>query len=63
MYKRQSQRRVHGDISAGRFVNPGHDIECSWFLMEQAKYTNDEELRRKAMEVFDMAIALSLIHI
>ena len=46
-----------GDISAGRFVNPGHDIECSWFLMEQAKYTNDDELRRKAMEVFDMAIA------
>ena len=26
------------DISAGRFVNPGHDIECSWFLMEEAKY-------------------------
>ena len=22
------------DISAGRFVNPGHDIECSWFLLE-----------------------------
>ena len=32
------------DISAGRFVNPGHDIE------------DDPELRAKAMEVFDMAI-------
>ena len=44
------------DISAGRFVNPGHDIECSWFLMEEAKYEDDPELRAKAMEVFDMAI-------
>ena len=43
------------DISAGRFVNPGHDIECSWFLMEEAKYEDDPELRAKAMEVFDMA--------
>lgn len=45
------------DISAGRFVNPGHDIECSWFLQEQANYTKDEALRKKAIEVFDMAIA------
>ena len=45
------------DVSAGRFVNPGHDIECSWFLMEQARYTHDPELRKKAMEMFDMAIA------
>ena len=44
------------DHWAGRFVNPGHDIECSWFLMEQANYTNDPELRKKAMEVFDMAM-------
>ena len=44
------------DISAGRFVNPGHDIECSWFLTEEAKYEDDPELRAKAMEVFDMAI-------
>lgn len=46
-----------GDVTEGRVVNPGHDIECSWFLMEQAKYTNDKELQKKAMEVFDMAIA------
>ena len=45
------------DISAGRFVNPGHDIECSWFLLEQANYEKDPELAKKAMEVFDFAIA------
>ncbi|MCI9185810.1 MAG: N-acylglucosamine 2-epimerase [Oscillospiraceae bacterium] len=44
------------DISAGRFVNPGHDIECSWFLLEEANRRNDPDLRAKAMEIFDMAI-------
>ena len=24
------------DITEGRMVNPGHDIECSWFLMDYA---------------------------
>ena len=36
------------DISAGRFVNPGHDIECSWFLMEEAKYEDDPGSLRAA---------------
>ena len=45
------------DVSAGRFVNPGHDIECSWFLLAQADYKKDDDLRKKAIEVFDMAIA------
>ncbi len=44
-----------GEITAGRVVNPGHDIECSWFLMEQAKLTQDDELFKKAVQVFDMA--------
>ena len=26
------------DVTAGRVVNPGHDIECSWFLMEYANH-------------------------
>ncbi|MBE5040462.1 AGE family epimerase/isomerase [Ructibacterium gallinarum] len=45
------------EISAGRFVNPGHDIECSWFIMEEAAYEKNTELEKKAMEIFDMAIA------
>ncbi len=42
-------------VSEGRVVNPGHDIECSWFLMERAAQTNDSELYKKAVEIFDMA--------
>lgn len=43
------------DISQGRVVNPGHDIECSWFLMERADLTGDQRLHKKAVEIFDMA--------
>ena len=43
------------DITEGRVVNPGHDIECSWFLMERAKATGDEALYKEAIEIFDMA--------
>ncbi len=39
----------------GRMVNPGHDIECSWFLMERANETGDKELYKKAVEIFDLA--------
>ena len=31
------------DVTEGRVVNPGHDIECSWFLMEAANYAHDAE--------------------
>ncbi len=44
-----------GDISAGRVVNPGHDIECAWFLMEEANRTSDAELHKKAEEIFRFA--------
>ena len=40
------------DITEGRIVNPGHDIECSWFLMEQAKRTGDRELMNSALQIF-----------
>ncbi len=42
-------------VSEGRVVNPGHDIECSWFLMERAKATGDRALMEKAVKIFDMA--------
>ncbi len=44
-------------VTEGRVVNPGHDIECSWFLMERAKATGDEALMKKAVEIFDMAFS------
>ncbi len=45
------------ETTAGRVVNPGHSIECAWFLMEEAKYLGDEDLRKKAEEIFQFAIA------
>lgn len=44
------------DTTAGRVVNPGHDIECSWFLMEQAQITQDDTLFAQAVQIFDYAI-------
>ncbi len=47
---------VHGEtmleVTEGRIVNPGHDIECSWFLMEQARRTDDAELLGSALAMF-----------
>ena len=40
----------------GRTVNPGHDIEGVWFLLEHAKRTGDKELVQKAAQIFDWAI-------
>lgn len=44
------------EYTAGRVVNPGHDIECSWFVMEQANYTGDETLHKQAQTVFRQAV-------
>ena len=46
------------DVTAGRVVNPGHDIECSWFLMEYANYIGGDEgkvIHDKAITIFDWA--------
>jgi len=40
----------------GRTVNPGHDIEGVWFLLEHAQRTGDRELVKKAVQIFDWAI-------
>jgi len=40
----------------GRTVNPGHDIEGVWFLLEHARRTGDKELVEKAAQIFDWAI-------
>ena len=45
-----------GDVTVGRIVNPGHDIECSWFLMEYANYLGDKDLHAKGEMVFNNAI-------
>lgn len=45
------------DTTAGRVVNPGHDIEGSWFLAEQANLTGDKELHAIAQNIFRNAFA------
>lgn len=40
----------------GRIVNPGHDIEGAWFMLEHAKRTGDKELVTKCAQIFDWAI-------
>lgn len=44
------------EASEGRVVNPGHDIECSWFLLDEAIHRNDPELKLFAKRIFDDAI-------
>ena len=41
----------------GRVVNPGHDIEGVWFLLEHARRTGDAGLVKRAAQIFDWAIA------
>ncbi len=44
------------DITAGRVVNPGHDIECAWFMMEFAKAQNDKELYSESLSIIKDAL-------
>lgn len=46
--------RLH--YTEGRIVNPGHDIEGAWFLLEHAARTGDSDLVEKAAQIFDWAI-------
>lgn len=42
-------------VTEGRIVNPGHDIECSWFLMEEANFFEDSELHKNAEQIYRFA--------
>ena len=44
------------DFTEGRVVNPGHDIEGVWFLLEYARQSGQTELVARAEEIFDWAI-------
>ena len=38
--------------AAGRVLNPGHSIECGWFLLKEAKRIDNPELKDKAIKHF-----------
>ena len=42
------------DTCNGRIINPGHCIETSWFIFEEAKYRNwDKDLVQMALQILD----------
>ena len=45
----------HVDNPAGRTINPGHSCENAWFLMSEAVFSNNEELLKTALDIFDFA--------
>lgn len=45
------------DISQGRVVNPGHDCECSWFMMQWANAKGDKALHEEAEGIFLDAVS------
>ena len=43
------------NFTEGRIVNPGHDIEGVWFILEYAKRIGDKELVKKCEDMFNWA--------
>lgn len=41
------------DGPKGRVVNPGHSIECTWFLMNEYRYTKNKEYLDFALKILD----------
>ena len=44
------------DNPAGRTINPGHSMENSWFLMNQALHTGDKKLLENALSILDHSL-------
>ena len=45
------------NITEGRTVNPGHDMECAWLLLDYANSIGDGDLYKKTIGIFDMAFS------
>ena len=37
----------------GRLLNPGHAIECGWFILHEAKLRGDERMKRIGLTIID----------
>lgn len=46
------------DNPTGRTINPGHCIENSWFLMNEAEQTGNKELLEKALNILEWSLAI-----
>ncbi len=52
---------TNGDIldnPTGRTINPGHSIENSWFLMNEAVRSQNKELLTKALNILDWSLEI-----
>lgn len=45
-----------GNVPEGRIVNPGHDLECAFFLAQESLYRGDKKLLELAENIFKDAI-------
>ncbi|MBQ2931231.1 MAG: AGE family epimerase/isomerase [Clostridia bacterium] len=48
------------DSPTGRVVNPGHSLECAWFLMTEGVYQKNNEIIKKALEITDFSMKRGL---
>ncbi len=46
------------DTPMGRLVNPGHSIEASWFMLDEAASSKDEALKRRALNTLEWSLEL-----
>jgi len=37
----------------GRIMNPGHAIEAAWFILDEAEYRGDEEMKQTGLTILD----------
>ena len=44
------------DTPTGRIVNPGHSLECAWFLMAEGVYQNDDTLKALGKDIIDISM-------
>ena len=51
-----SDNKFNLDVSTERIINPGHDLECSYFLAQEALYSHDKGLFDFSEVVFKDAI-------
>ncbi len=46
------------DTPSGREINPGHSLEAGWFLLSEAVYRSDEEMKTRAKKIIDISMKL-----
>jgi len=48
------------DSPSTRITNPGHSLECAWFLMSAGKLLNDKSMLETGKNIVDMALNIGI---